>query len=282
MRYLSLILAISIVTLAGCNQYARLLKKGTVEEKYAAAVKYYNKKDYVRATPLLEELLGNFKMKKEAPEIYMMYSYSHFYQREYTLAGYHFKNFVETYIYSPRKEEAAFMYSSCEFNKSMPYDLDQSNTKSAISTIQVFINQYPESKYMDNCNLMMDRLRGRLHKKAYETALLYYHIEDYKAAMVALTVAVSDFPDIPWKDEMTFLTFKSAYLYAKKSVTSVQKERYLNAEMFYKEYMDEFGRGGAYIEDAEKYYKKLLSEKSEVESKLIAIKQEAAKNNENK
>jgi outer membrane protein assembly factor BamD len=269
-------------TLTGCNNYARLLKKGTVEEKYAAAIKYYNKKDYVRATPLLEELLGNFRMKKEAAEIYLMYAYCHFYQKEYTLAGYHFKNFIETYIYSPAKEEAGFMYASCEFNKSLPYNLDQTNTKVAINKLQIFINQYSESRYMDKCNLMMDELWARLHRKAYETALLYYHIEDYKAAMVALKVAVEDFPDIPWKDEMTFLTFKSAFLYAKKSIPTLQVERYANAEAFYNEYMAEFGRNGGYLKEAEKYYKKLNTERKEAELKMIAIKEETAKNNQNK
>ena len=270
------------MTLSGCNKYAKLLKKGTPEEKYSAAVKYYNKKDYVRATPLLEELLGNFKMKKEAADIYLMYAYCHFYQREYTLAGYHFKNFVETYIYSPQKEEAAFMFASCEFNKCLPYNLDQSNTKVALGKLQLFINQYPDSKYVEKCNVMMDQLRARLHKKAYETAMLYYHIEDYKAAMVAMKVAIGDFPDIPWKDEMTFLTFKSAYWYAKKSVLSVQLERYTVAEASYKEYMDEFGRNGANVQEAEKYYKRLLSEKKQVELRIADEKTAALINNQNK
>ncbi|MFB0946492.1 MAG: outer membrane protein assembly factor BamD, partial [Spirosomataceae bacterium] len=42
--------------IAGCSgKLAKLQKNGTVQEKYAAAINYYESKDYYRAGVLFEE-----------------------------------------------------------------------------------------------------------------------------------------------------------------------------------------------------------------------------------
>lgn len=248
---------ILVPMLSGCNRYAKLVKKGTPEEKFAAANKYYNKKDYYRAMPLLEELIGTYKQKKESQEIYLMYAYCHYYMNEYTMASYHFKNFAETYSLNPKREEASFMAAKCEYHRSLPYDLDPTNTKNAIARLQLFVNQYPEGERVEECNKLMDELRAKLHEKTYRNAMLYLNIGDYKAAMVALQGGVNLYPDIPWKEEMLFSAAKAAYLYAGNSIEKMQKERYQQSLEILNNYKDEYRGTGSFQQDALKLEKKI-------------------------
>ena len=205
------------------------MRKGTAEKKFQYAIKYFNKKKYNKAQPLLEDIYPQYRTTKEAENIYYMLAYSHYKLKDYLLASYHFENFTQRYSLSSKTEECAFLHCICEYEKSLPYYLDQFGTETAIKQFQIFINNYPESKYMQQCNDYIDKLRAKLHKKTYENAMLYYRTEDFKAAIVAFENAVKDYPDIPQKDELDFLVVKSYYLYAQKSVLQLQPERYKKA-----------------------------------------------------
>jgi outer membrane protein assembly factor BamD len=253
-----------VLAFPACNKYAKLLKKGTPDEKYAAAKRYYEKKDYFRATPLFEDLIGTYKQKKESQEVYLLYAYCQFYQNEFSMAAYHFKNFSETYSYSPFREEAAFMAAKCEYEKSLPSPLDQTNTKTAIARLQLFVNQFPDSKYIPECNNLMDELRGKLHKKTYDKAMLFFNIGDYKAAMVSMKSAVNLYPDIPWKDEMMYTAAKAAYLYADNSINTQQVERFNAALELLEEYNQEYRGEGMFKADAAKLDKKIQDKLSKI------------------
>lgn len=250
-------LLVTVVVAPGCTQYSRLMKKGTPEEKYAAGLKYFEKKDYLRAAPIFEELIGTYRQKKEAQEVYLLYAYCQFYMDEYGSAAYHFKNFAETYSFHPKREEAAFMAAKCEYHRSLPHELDQTNTKNAIGRLQLFVNQYPDGKYVEECNQLMDELRHKLHEKTYRNAMLFLNIGDYKAAMVALSSGVSLYPDIPWKEEMTLAAVKAAFLYAENSVESMQPERYQKALDMLKSYQEEYRDSGELKNEAKRLEKKI-------------------------
>ncbi len=223
-RLIIFILA-GMLTFTGC-EYQKVLKKGSHEEKLDAARKYYNKGDYARAQILLDQLIGKFNRGGNAEEVYFLYAYSHFGMNDYVLAGYHFQNFTETYPRSKYVEQAAFMVARCAFQKTLASELDQTNTKSAIESIQLFINRYPQSELVEKGNELIDELRTKLHDKAYNNAMLYYRMGNYLSAYTSFKNAAIDYPDLPNKEEVEFMMVKSAYLYAKQSVLKFQAERY--------------------------------------------------------
>ncbi|MFM9945678.1 MAG: outer membrane protein assembly factor BamD, partial [Bacteroidia bacterium] len=109
MRKASL-LFISFIFLFSCkDSYNYVMRKGTLAKKYDYAKKYFDKKKYSKAQPLLEEIYTQYKGKKEAEDIYYMLAYSHYKLHDYLLASYHFENFASQYGLSPRVEECAFM-----------------------------------------------------------------------------------------------------------------------------------------------------------------------------
>lgn len=251
------------IAFSGC-EYQRVLKKGTVEQKYTTAKKYYNKEDYVKALPLLEELVGVYKRPDQAAEIYYYYAYCHYGLGDYLMAGYHFKNLTRQYGGSKYREEAAYMVARCEFHKTLPYYLDQSNTKKAIENIQLFINNYPGSKYIEECNELMDILRRKLHKKAYETAEMYYHMGSFKAANTAFRNAIIDYPDIDNKEKIYYMVAKSAFIYAERSIKKKQSERYEDALIDIKDFIDRYPKS-KYLKEVNKMLKTATEQQKETE-----------------
>jgi outer membrane protein assembly factor BamD len=217
-----------IVTLillsAGCK-YQKLLKDGTPDERLTAAKKYYNKGDYTRALPLFDALIGSFGRKPQAEDIYYYYAYTHYGMGDFLQASYNFNNFTQKYPRSKYTEECAFMVAKCAYHQSPAHYLDPTNTRNAIESIQLFINKYPGSKYVNDGNDLIDELRSKLHKKAYTNAMLYYQMGSYKSSLVAFKNAIADYPDLPQIEELEYLVVKSAYLYAQQSFASVQGER---------------------------------------------------------
>ena len=256
----------ALVGLFACNGYQKVVKKGTPIEKLEAAKKYYNAEDYFRAQPLFEELLGLYAGRTEREDIYFYLAYTHYGLGEYLLAGYHFDQFTRTYALSPRKEEAAYMVALCRFHQTMPAELDQTQTKEAINSLQVFINQYPNSKFVEDCNNRIDELRQRILQKVYKNAVLYYDLGQYKSAIVACTNAVEDYPDMIEREKLGFLIVDASYNYAKNSIAQVQVERYnetlIAINTFYKEYKTD----GEYVKNVERIKEKVERELSIIQA----------------
>lgn len=256
-RYLLYISFIFIFS--SCSNYQKLLKDGSPQEKLVAAKKYYKSADYLRAQPLLEELLGLFYGRIEREEIYYLYAYSYYGNQEFLLAGYHFNNFAETYSLSDKKEEAVYMAAVCKFKNAMPKELDQTPTKEAINDLQSFINKYPNSAYVSDCNDKLDILRNRILDKVYTNAKLYYNLGYFKSAMVACQNAIDDYPDIENRTELSYLVADAAYLYAKNSIVKKQPERFQDVLERITNFEKEFGTNNEYTTAVNKIKEKTLA-----------------------
>ncbi len=97
--------------MTSCSDFRKITKSTDWKEKYQAALKYYQEKDYYRATLLLEDVMPIIKGTKTAEEAQFYYAYAHYYQRKYILSAHYFKQFYETYSRSEQAQEAMFMHA---------------------------------------------------------------------------------------------------------------------------------------------------------------------------
>lgn len=218
-----------MLVFAGCSKYQRILKSNDFEKKFEVAKAYYDNGKYQKAFPLFEELITVFRGTSKAEDVYYYYAYSNYKLGDFMLAGYHFDNFVRTFPRSDRAEDAQFMNAKCYFLDSSEPSLDQTSTKKAIDELQLFINKYPESPKVDECNDLMDRLRFKLETKAYNGAKLYYRLGEYKAAIFALRNTLAEFPDTRHREEISFMIVRSSYLLADNSIDEKKIERFEQA-----------------------------------------------------
>ena len=218
-----------LLVFAGCSKYQRILKSNDFEKKFEMAKAYYDNGKYQKAFPLFEELITVFRGTSKAEDVYYYYAYSNYKLGDFMLAGYHFDNFVRTFPRSDRAEDAQFMNAKCYFLDSSEPSLDQASTTKAIYELQLFINKYPESPKVDECNDLMDRLRFKLETKAYNGAKLYYRLGEYKAAIFALRNTLAEFPDTRHREEISFMIVRSSYLLADNSIEEKKIERFEQA-----------------------------------------------------
>ncbi len=255
-HYLSItvIFLVIILTSTGCKEsYTKVQKSTDVNYKLAKAIEYYHKKKYYQAIPIFEELIGLLKGDKRAEDIYYYYSDAQFQEKNYVIAAYHFKRFVELYPESKWAEEALFKYSESFSKQSPTVDLEQDNTARGIDAYQYFINMFPNSSRVPDCNKIIDKLRRKLELKALSIADLYYKTENYRAAALSYKQAMREFPDIDEAERLSFMIVKSDYKYAKLSIINKKAERYKDVIKEYKTFEDRYPTS-IYKSDAEKYF----------------------------
>ena len=274
-RFLFFCLSLLIFLSTSCK-FQKLLKSDDNEKKYAMALQLYNEKDYSRALQLFDQLMGVMRATDKAQKIYYNQAYCYYYSKDYTMASYYFKRFSSNFPNTREAEECTFMSAYCNCLNSPEYSLDQTTTHDAIKELQAFINTYPESKRIPECNDLIDKMREKLETKDFKIAQLYYRMDDYLAAITSFNNILKDYPDTQKKEEILFLIFKSYNKYAVQSIDWKKKERIMKAFTAYNDFATLYP-SSQFIAEA-----KSMKEKSQKELELLGLKNQKKNTNLNK
>jgi len=241
MKFFTILCLSLFLWLVSCKSRYETIRSGSdLDLKYKTASYYFNKHDFTKALPLLENLSSSMKGSERAEDADYFYAYCEYFLKDFQIARNLFKTFSEQYPNSDRAEECRFMAAKCSYQESGPYSLDQENTYKAIDAMQLFVNLYPHSDRLTESNSIIDALRNKLERKSFEDAKLYYTIGEYKPAIITLRNSIRDYPDSQYREESEFLILKSQYLYARNSIYIRQEERYNDALASYKTFHENF------------------------------------------
>jgi len=247
---LSALLIVLLIAVAGCkSKFEKLKASNDNAKKYQAAIAYYNKKDYNKALELFETLVQRYRGQAQAEDLYYYYAYTNYRLKDYTSGSYHFKQFADTYPSSTRAEECNFMSAYCYYLDSPVYSLDKENTRKAIDKLQLFVNLYPKSDRVAEASKLIQNLRDKLERKAYENAKLYLTISDYQAAVIDFGNVLRDYPDTKYAEEMEYLTIKAQYEYARHSSEPKQEDRFNSVINFEQQFAEKYPQS-KYMADA--------------------------------
>jgi outer membrane protein assembly factor BamD len=251
---LAILSVISLMTTSCKNEFEKIRASGDVNLLMKKGLEYYSKGEYQKAQTLFELVMPSIKGRPELEDISYKYSYTHYYLRTYKTASYYFKNFATTFANSPLREEGEYMAAYSEYKESPNKRLDQESTKSAIEGFQYFVNNFPESKRVKDCNKLMDELRKKLEIKAIEEGELYFKIQEYQAAITVFDNLLKDFPETAEAEQIRYLILKSEFLLAENSIYEKQLERFKLVVEKYNDFNDKFPKS-RYKKDAELYLK---------------------------
>ncbi|MDX2306120.1 MAG: outer membrane protein assembly factor BamD [Microscillaceae bacterium] len=265
MKYQKIIYLLFILATVSACKFNKIRKSTDLKEKYDAAIAYYEKEDYYKASLILEEIIPLIKGTKESEIAQFYYAYCQYHLNQLSLAAYYFERFYQTFRASTRVEEARYMHVKSLYEDSPPYNLDQTNTYSAISATQSFLNAYPNSRFFEECSVMIKELRVKLERKAYENARLYYKINNYRSAVISFMNFQKGFPDSDFNEEVAYLKLEAQYRYASQSTVRRKKDR-LNEALDYYEYLLDNYPESKFIKPAQKIYDKCLSELKKINS----------------
>lgn len=239
------------------------MKSTDMQYKYDTALEYYKDGKYAKAYPLFEELNIAYRGTEKGEKIAYYQAKCDYFLRDYILGAHRFQQFYRNYPSSDMAEEAEFLAAFCNYKMSPKYSLDQNDTYKAIRSFQLFTIDYPESRFIDSCNNLLDELRGKLEFKDYKTATLYFRTENYRAAQQALSNFNKEYPNSQYREECGFLEFKAGYLLSINSVDDKKNERIEQAMKAYVTFVDRFPQS-KYLREAESMYDSLTKRKEDV------------------
>lgn len=229
MRARLLIVAFATIALfSSCKtQYDAILYGNDAAAKYKMAFELFETRKYAKAAEVFESLSVATRGTAQDDTVQFYWGLSNYRYGDYVTAESNLNQFVLTFPLSPFTEEAKFLRLDCLYHGTYRYELDQLPTYKALSEMKVFQIENPDSQYHDRVDRMIDELNDRLELKAYKSAWLYYHMEDYQAAHYALKNVLKENADNRYREEILYYTAMAAYRYAFNSVQVKQRERYL-------------------------------------------------------
>ncbi len=260
MKYVKVFLAafVLLLTVSSCNKYSKVLKSKDRDYKLKMADQYYATKKFKNAQALYEELFPVFKGSIKFEDLYYKYAYCFYNQGQYLDAENLFKGYLGVFPNSPKAEEVDYMQAYCFYKQSPKLELEQVNTNKAMNMMQIFINTHPGSTRIAEATAIIDKCREKLEQKEHRAAILYYNLGQFRAAAIAFSNLMNNYPESAKGESYKLLVVKSYYRYAKMSIEEKQIERYEKVITEYQDFADRFPESKL-LKDAEEYNKLSLN-----------------------
>ena len=247
--FLLLLVCFSILS---CSKFAKVQKSRDYDYKLKMANEYYDKKKYNYAQQLFEELFPILKGTEKFENVYYKYAYCAFYMKDFMNAENLFKGFVEVFPTSAKAEEMSYMRAYSYYRQSPKAELDQTNTHKTIGFMQTFINTHQSSPRVKEATEIIDKCRVKLEVKEAKNAELYFNVGQFKAAAIAYTNLMNNYPDSDRGDEYKLQIIHSYYQYAGLSVEEKKPERYTQVITECNDFIDKFP-GSKLMKEVERY-----------------------------
>ncbi len=230
------ILLVSVL-LISCSDFQKTLKSEDTAAKFEMATELYDAGKWSKSFRLCEQILQKYRGKPQAEKLTYMHAMCSYHLGDYYIASYHLDKFTDIYPQSEKAEEAAFLSAKGYYFNSPVYSKEQKETVEAIEKLQLFVNVYPNSKYLAEANALIKELDFKLEKKAFEIAMQYNLIGgysgDYGAAIKSFNNMLLEFPGSSLRSEVFYYRFDSAYKLAILSVDYLKEKRLKDALAYY-------------------------------------------------
>lgn len=248
---LLLIIVVALVA-SSCSKYNKVLKSTDYDYKLKMASEYYEKKKYRQAQTLYEELFPIFKGTPQFEELYYRYANCAFQQKDYTSAENLYNGFLEMFPNSTKSDEIEYMEAYSYYKQSPKAELDQTNTIKAMGMLQTYINTHPESPRVKEAQSIIDICYKKLETKEFKAAQLYFNMGQFKAAAIAFTSLINNYPDSPESEGYKLMIIKAYYKYANLSIEEKREERYAKVVTEVQDFQDRYPESKL-LKEAERY-----------------------------
>ena len=90
---------------------------------------------------------------------------------------------------------------------------------------------------------MIDECRRKLEAKAFDSAILYFDLQQYQSALKSLENILIEFPDTKNLEEVRFKMVEANYLLANNSIYEKREERYNETIRYALMFLDKYQEG---------------------------------------
>ena len=120
---------------------------------------------------------------------------AYFRNEEYLEAIAEYEKLTRRMGFSPFVEDARFKICEAYRIESPKYFHDQEYTEKALERYQEFLDDYTNSKYVNDVLASIEILREKMGLKLYETGILYMKMEEYESAKMTFERVVDHYYD---------------------------------------------------------------------------------------
>lgn len=238
-------IVLALVVLTSCGDYQRLLKSRNPEEKYQAALQYFNDKQYVKAQTLLDDVSSYYKGTERSEDVLAYLARSYMGQKAYESATDYYQAYVRNYPKGKYAAEAYYQVGHCQYLDSPDARLDQEITQNAIEAFQRFVELYPESPYAEQAYQEMSELYDKLALKELHSAKLYYNLgsylgNNYLSCEIVSKNALKNYPSNKYQEDFNWYILQAKYQQMVNSFEELKLERARDAQDEYYNFITEY------------------------------------------
>lgn len=263
-RTFSSVLALMLAVLVGCTGGGRITHQ-SAEDAFQKGQAAFQEEEYDEAIDYFRAVFQYGRGNEYAADAQYFLGASYREQGRYLLAANEFKRFLQLYRNDERATQVEFERAMMYYKQSPHYKLDQSDTQTAISYFQLFIERHPNHELVPKAREHVKELRTKLARKKFAAAGLYEEREMWRAATETYKDVFDQYPDTPWADDALLGTIRSYIAYADRSVQKKQDDRFQKAIDTYNRLAQVFP-DSPLLQEAEALY-------SEAQRKLNRIQQ---------
>jgi outer membrane protein assembly factor BamD len=240
-----IILLLLTVFLTGCGEYQKILKSRDPEEKYQAALRYFNEKQYVKSQTLLDDVSSYYRGSERSEDVLAYLARSYMGQKSYESATSYYQAYIRNYPKGKYAAEAYFQIGHCQYLDSPDARLDQAVTRNAIDAFTQFVELYPESPYAEQAYQEMSEMYDKLALKELKSAQLYYNLgtylgHNYLSCEITAKNALKNYPSNKYQEDFSWLILQAKYQQLVNSFEERKIERARDAQDEYYNFITEY------------------------------------------
>lgn len=217
-------LLLTLLFVAGCSGSGRI-SHSSAEQAYQKGMEAYEAEKYDRAIRYFRGVFSYGRGNEYAADAQFQLANAYRERKQHYLAATEYRRFTQLYRNDPRLPEAAYQRAMSYYQVSPQYQLDQSDTRKAVSYLQLFVEQYPNHELVSDAEERIDELRNKLARKQLEAGELYERRSLYRAAAHAYESLFDQYPDTRWADEALLGAIRSYIGFSEQSIRARQPER---------------------------------------------------------
>ena len=205
-----------------CSTQTEKIKKSDIY--FSKALEFFEDEKYSKAKSYFQNIIDEYAGTEMAIDALYYLAFCEYELKDFSNAKQSFKIYNRYSQDILKIQSARFMICRCMFDLTLDYSKDQSDTYSALEEFQLFIEEYPSSKYEDEASEKIELLRNKLALKKYDVAKLYIKSDKFDSARLYINQLLKEYYDTPYSDDAHIANIIMLLMENKSS----QAEGYLN------------------------------------------------------
>ena len=172
-----------------------------LQKQFDRATNYLEKKRYMRSQEEFNSVAIRGLHTDLGDDAQFFLGESYFLNKEYILAIAEYDRLIRRMGFSEYVQKARWRICQCYVEQSPKYYHEQSSTERALSKLQEFLDDYPNTEFHEEALTTITNMRNKLATKLYESGRLYVKMEEYASAIITYEDLLANYYDTELVDD---------------------------------------------------------------------------------